>query len=126
MLCVLAFVPLWIAQMITRLVPCANHCARVLFIRGTLLGFNPVFCIVFVWSLSLCFYTARRNLGGIKNITHSSACLPNHSYQRDEFPEFTEPIYGFHMTGNTDMHLLVTDTLKKGRGMDQKTSQYLV
>jgi hypothetical protein len=22
------------------------------------------------------------------------------------------------MTGNTDMHLLVTDTLKKGRGMD--------
>jgi hypothetical protein len=29
-------------------------------------------------------------------------------------------------TGNTDMHLLVTDTLKKGRGVDQKTSQYLV
>ena len=27
------------------------------------------------------------------------------------------------MTGNTDMHLLVTDTLKKGRGVDQKTSQ---
>ena len=35
-------------------------------------------------------------------------------------------IYGFHMTGNTDMHLLVTDTLKKGRGVDQKSSQYLV
>ena len=30
------------------------------------------------------------------------------------------------MTGNTDMHLLVTDTWKKSRGMDQKTSQYLV
>ena len=29
------------------------------------------------------------------------------------------------MTGDTDMHLLVTDTLK-GRGVDQKTSQYLV
>ena len=31
------------------------------------------------------------------------------------------------MNGNTDMHLLVTDTLnKKGRGVNQKTSQYLV
>jgi hypothetical protein len=30
------------------------------------------------------------------------------------------------MTENTDMHLLVTDTLNKGRSMDQKTSQYLV
>jgi hypothetical protein len=35
-------------------------------------------------------------------------------------------IYGFHMTGNTEMPLLVTDTLKKVRGLDQKTSQYLV
>ena len=26
-------------------------------------------------------------------------------------------IYGFHMTGNTDMHLLVTDTLKESRGV---------
>ena len=33
------------------------------------------------------------------------------------------------MTGNTDMHLLVKNTLKiqfKGRGIDQKTSKYLV
>ena len=30
------------------------------------------------------------------------------------------------MTGNTDMHLLVTYTFKKGRDVDQKTSQYLV
>jgi hypothetical protein len=31
------------------------------------------------------------------------------------------------MTGNTDTHLLVTDTFKKqGWGMDQITSQYLV
>jgi hypothetical protein len=30
------------------------------------------------------------------------------------------------MTGNTDMHLLVTDTFKNGRGVDQKNSQYLV
>ena len=30
------------------------------------------------------------------------------------------------MTGNTDMHRLVTDTLKKCTGVDQKTSQYLV
>jgi hypothetical protein len=30
------------------------------------------------------------------------------------------------MTGNTHMHLLVTDTLKKGSGLDLKTSQYLV
>ena len=29
------------------------------------------------------------------------------------------------MTGNTEM-LLVTDTLKKGMGVDQKTCQYLV
>ena len=35
-------------------------------------------------------------------------------------------IYRFHMTGNTDMYLLVTGTLKKGRGLDQKTCQYLV
>jgi hypothetical protein len=58
-LCVLAFVPLWIAQMFTGLVPCVNHCARVLFIRGTphtfVLGFYPVFCYVFVWSLSRSF-----------------------------------------------------------------------
>ena len=26
--------------------------------------------------------------------------------------EFIRVIYGFHMTGNTDMHILVTDTLK--------------
>jgi hypothetical protein len=31
------------------------------------------------------------------------------------------------MTGNTHMHMLVTDTFKKkGRGVDQKTSHYLV
>ena len=30
------------------------------------------------------------------------------------------------ITGKADMHLLVTDTLKKGRGVDQKTSEYLV
>jgi hypothetical protein len=30
------------------------------------------------------------------------------------------------MTANTDMHLLVTGTLKMGRVVDQKTSQYLV
>ena len=30
------------------------------------------------------------------------------------------------MTGNTDMHLLVTDTLKIVRGVDQNTNQYLV
>jgi hypothetical protein len=35
-------------------------------------------------------------------------------------------IYVFHMTGNIDMHLLVTDTLNKCRGVDQITSQYLV
>ncbi|CDQ92596.1 unnamed protein product, partial [Oncorhynchus mykiss] len=36
-------------------------------------------------------------------------------------------IYRFYMTGNTDMHLLVTDRLKtKGGGVDQKTSPYLV
>ena len=34
-------------------------------------------------------------------------------------------IYGFHMTGNTDMHLLVTYTFKKSKDLDQ-TSQYLV
>ena len=34
-------------------------------------------------------------------------------------------MYEFDMTGNTDMHL-VTDTLKKSRGVDQKTSLYLV
>ncbi|XP_070977770.1 peroxisome proliferator-activated receptor gamma coactivator 1-alpha-like isoform X6 [Oncorhynchus clarkii lewisi] len=56
--------------MITGLVPCDNHCALVLFIRGTtrsfVLGFYPVFCYVFVWSSSPCLYTARRNLGLIK------------------------------------------------------------
>ena len=45
MLCVLTFVPLWIAQMITGLTPCVNNCALVLFIRGTprsfVLGFLP-------------------------------------------------------------------------------------
>jgi hypothetical protein len=30
------------------------------------------------------------------------------------------------MTVNTDVHLLVTGYLKKGTGMDQKASQYLV
>ena len=35
-------------------------------------------------------------------------------------------IYGFYMSKNTDMHLLVTDTFKKGRGLDQKASHYLV
>ena len=30
------------------------------------------------------------------------------------------------MTGNTDMHLLVKDAFKKGRGVDQKTDQYLM
>jgi hypothetical protein len=30
------------------------------------------------------------------------------------------------MTGKIDMRLLVTDTLKKDKGVDQKTSQYLV
>ena len=31
------------------------------------------------------------------------------------------------MTGNTDMHLLVTDAFKKkSRGVDQKTSRYLL
>ena len=30
------------------------------------------------------------------------------------------------MTENTDIHLLVADTFKKGRGVDHKTSQYLV
>ena len=37
------------------------------FIKGTprsfVLGFYPVLSYVFVWSLSLCLYTARRNLG---------------------------------------------------------------
>jgi hypothetical protein len=69
-LCVLAFVSLWIAQMITGLVLCVNHCARVLFTQGTprsfVLGFYLVFCYVFVWSSPLCLYTARRNLGLIK------------------------------------------------------------
>ena len=58
-LCVLAFVPLWIVQMITGLIPCVNHCARVLFIRGTprsfVLGFYPVFCYVFVWTSPRAF-----------------------------------------------------------------------
>jgi hypothetical protein len=30
------------------------------------------------------------------------------------------------LTGNTDIHLLVTATLKKGEGVDQITSQDLV
>ena len=62
MLRVLASVPL----MITGLVPCVNHCVRVLFIppRSFVLGFYPVFCIVFVWSSSRA--VARRNLGTIK------------------------------------------------------------
>ena len=35
---------------------------------------------------ALCLYTARRNLGLIKNpITHSCACLPNNLYQRDTY-----------------------------------------
>jgi hypothetical protein len=45
-LCVLAFVALWIAQMITGLVPCVNHCELVLFIRGTTRSF--------VWVSTLC------------------------------------------------------------------------
>ena len=75
------FVPLWIAQMITCLVPCVNYCARVLFIRGTLRSFVWVstLCVVdvFNWSSSPCLYMARRNLGTIKKtITHSCICLP--------------------------------------------------
>ena len=30
------------------------------------------------------------------------------------------------MTGNTNVHLSVTNNFKKGRGVDQKTSQYLI
>jgi hypothetical protein len=77
-----AFVSLWIAQMITVLVP-----SRVLIIMRMcylfevllplLLGVhNPVLCIVFIWSSCPCLYTARRNLGAVKKtITHSCVCL---------------------------------------------------
>jgi hypothetical protein len=69
-LCVLAFVQLWIALMITGLVLCDNHCAPVLFIRGTPHSFVWVstLCVihVFVWSLSPRLYMARCNLGEIK------------------------------------------------------------
>jgi hypothetical protein len=65
-LCVLAFVPLWIAQMITGLVPCVNHCARVLFIQGSPRSFvwvlNLCICYVFVWSSSPCLYTKFKKL----------------------------------------------------------------
>ena len=59
-----AFVPLWIVQMITGLVPCDNHCALVLFIRGTPRAFVWVSTLFFITCLLL--YTARRNLGKIK------------------------------------------------------------
>jgi hypothetical protein len=58
-LCVWAFVPLWIAQMITGLVPCDNHCALVLSIQGAPCSFVWVstlcFCYLFVWSSSRAF-----------------------------------------------------------------------
>ena len=76
-LCVLAFVPLWIAQMIMGLVLCVNHCVLLLIISGTprsfVLVFYPVFCIVFVWSSSPCLYTAHCNLGVIKKNSHIPA-----------------------------------------------------
>ena len=66
-LCVLAFMPLWIAQMITGRIQCVNHCVRVSFIRGTPLSFVWVstlcFYSVFVWSSSPCLYMVRHNLG---------------------------------------------------------------
>jgi hypothetical protein len=87
-LCVLDFVPLWIAQMITGLVLYVNHCALVLFIWCTPRSFVWVstLCVIymFVWCSSPRPCTARLNLGVIKKtITHSCACLPNRTYRRD-------------------------------------------
>ena len=48
-LCVLAFVPKWIEQVITGPVPCVNQCPRVLFIQGT-----PH---TFVWGSTTCLVT---------------------------------------------------------------------
>jgi hypothetical protein len=49
----------------------------------------------------------------------------------NNFNDFTQIhwglIYGFHMTGNTDMDMLVIDIfINKGSGVYQKTSPYLV
>jgi hypothetical protein len=102
-LCVLALVPLWIAQMITGLVPCVNHCVLVLFIQGThlfCLGFYPVFCYMVVWSSYL--YTARCNLGLIKktipvpvsrniyaSVTHSNNIRKKHYWSLKQRPGFS-------------------------------------
>jgi hypothetical protein len=50
--------------------------------------------------------------------------LSYNSYKEISQLKFSRPvIYRFHMTGNTDMHLLVTDTFFfKGKGVDQKNS----
>jgi hypothetical protein len=62
-----AYRPLWIAQMITGLVPCVNHSACVFFIQGIPRSFVWVstlcFMYMLVWSSSPCLYTPRRNLG---------------------------------------------------------------
>jgi hypothetical protein len=73
-----AFVPLWIVQMTTSLVPCVNHCARLLFILCSPRFFGWVSNPVFFWgSSSPCPYTARHILGLIKieTITHTCTCL---------------------------------------------------
>ena len=55
---VLAFVPLWIAQMIMGLIPCNNHCEFV-YLFEVLLALlfwvsTLCFCYVFAWSSSPC------------------------------------------------------------------------
>jgi hypothetical protein len=87
-----AIMPLWIAQMITGLVPCDNHCALVLFILGTPWSFVWVstlcFCYAFVWSSSPCIFTALRNLVLIKKLLRIPASVSRiSSYQRDTYDE---------------------------------------
>jgi hypothetical protein len=86
--CVLAFVPRILCRWLPVSSLVVSLCACVIYSRYSslfCLGFNPVFFYMFVWSSSLCLYTARCNLGKeiLKTITHFCICLPITSYQRD-------------------------------------------
>ena len=61
-----AFVPLWIEQMITGLVPCVNHCARVYLFEvllALLFGFQP--CVLYTCLFGLRALTRHTVIWGL-------------------------------------------------------------
>ena len=79
-LCVLAIVPLWIAQMITGLVPC-GIIVRLCYLFEDLLAllFGFLLCVLYtcLFGLHPCAFTRHAVIWEIKNpIMHSCACLP--------------------------------------------------